>query len=366
MSKKRRMFDIEIPDDLAEETFPTGKVAEDVPKPSKRGPMATAINENAEALKSRQAAEDAIRSENDGLAHEYVRLKQAGLIVDLIALDDINTDKLVRDRRKDDDLELVELKSSIKAIGLSNPIQVERLDDGRFELVQGMRRLTAFRELLAETGDASYKKIPAGIMASGMDLQDMYRRMVDENLVRKDISFAEMAELARRYAADPATDCVDVDQAVAELFQSAAYSKRSNIRSFAEILDRLDKVLMYPHKIPRNLGLNLRKRINQTPELVAMISAELVDWSNRSADDELSLLRRYVAGEIVASELVKNNQDTRAAARKAKTTFQVSTGSGVAKCTASSGRLEVKLDKDFSAVDRRRLEAAVTEFLDRL
>ena len=43
-------------------------------------------------------------------------------------------------------MELEELKDSIRNIGLSNPIRVEQ-SGGRYELVQGMRRLTAFREL---------------------------------------------------------------------------------------------------------------------------------------------------------------------------------------------------------------------------
>jgi len=52
MSKKRRMFDIDIPED-------------DAPAPAletkSRSPMAAAISENAEALKTRRDAETQIR-----------------------------------------------------------------------------------------------------------------------------------------------------------------------------------------------------------------------------------------------------------------------------------------------------------------
>ena len=91
-------------------------------------------------------------------------------------------------------------------MGLSNPIRLEARADGRFELVQGYRRLSAYRELLDETGDADrYGTIPAAVSQPGEDLEALYRQMVDENLVRKDISFAEMAMLALDYARDPGT-----------------------------------------------------------------------------------------------------------------------------------------------------------------
>jgi hypothetical protein len=53
---------------------------------------------------------------------------------------------LTRDRKAVRDSEIDELKASISDIGLSNPIQVLEAGDG-YELVQGYRRMTAFREL---------------------------------------------------------------------------------------------------------------------------------------------------------------------------------------------------------------------------
>lgn len=149
MSKKRRVFDIDMPDD---ETFPAGKVSEGLETKSmvpRRGPMATAIGENSRSLRERKSQEDAIRAENDALAHEHVRLKKLGLIVDLIPLELIDASKLVRDRAEAPDMDLEELIDSIKDIGLSNPIRVERNGE-RYELVQGMRRLSAFRGLDAK------------------------------------------------------------------------------------------------------------------------------------------------------------------------------------------------------------------------
>jgi ParB family chromosome partitioning protein len=377
MSRKRRIFDLDLPEepeagppDLSE-TFPAGKVAAEAvssPATSRRGPMATAVQENAEALRTRSAAEAAIRAENDALALELVRLKSLGLIVDLIPVDLIDVAKLVRDRSSAPDMEMAELKASIRDIGLSNPIRVEPKSGGRFELVQGMRRLTAYRELLAETHDARFERIPAGLVTDAGGLEGLYRRMVDENLVRKDISFAEMAQLARAYAADPNVDCNDADKAVAILYQSAGYQKRSYIRAFAELLDRLGDALIYPQEIPRNLGLALRKRLESEPEIAARIGQDLDDWDSRTVQDELDVLRRWAGvGQGEDTFPAGKVSDAPAGApRKPRVTFELPRAEGAAKCTAANGRLEVRLGLDFSRVDRRKLEAAVRAMLDQL
>ncbi|MER2508977.1 ParB N-terminal domain-containing protein [Amaricoccus sp.] len=379
--KKRRVFDLDMPEDdgaaapagaVPAETFPAGKV-EPAPEvksavPPRRGPMATAVQENAEALKARAAAEAAIRDENDALAGELVRLRGLGLIVDLIRVDAIDMTKLVRDRIKGEDLELTELKASIRDIGLSNPIRVEPAGQGRYELVQGLRRLSAYRELLAETKDPRYALIPAGLMTDAGGLDQLYRRMVDENLVRKDVSFTEMAWLARDYARDPRTECDDPDKAVAILFQSAGYQKRSYIRAFISVVDWLGETLRFPQEIPRNLGLDLRRRLEVEPEIAAAIKEELRDWDNRSVEDELGVLRRW-AGAGEGGETFPAGKIPTAPARttrKARVTFDLPRAEGPAKCTAANGRLEIRLPLDFSTVDRRKLEEAVRRMLDQI
>ena len=367
MSKKRRMFDIDLPAD-ATETFPAGKVSE---PPARRGPMAAAIAETADASRERQEIEAQIRAENDALAHEHVRLRRLGLVVDLVALDQIEMAKLVRDRKKGPDFELAELKASIAELGLSNPIRLEARTDGRFELIQGYRRLSAYRELLDETGDVdSYGAIPATVSQPGEDLEALYRRMVDENLVRKDISFAEMAMLALDYAADPGTQVSDPEKAVAVLFKSAGYQKRSYIRTFMSVVERLGDDLLYPQDIPRALGLALARRMEEVEGLVPLIRAELKGWDNRSVTEELAVLRRHagegddLAGTDPAS--AKPSAQRTGTPAKAKTSFQFDRNEGRGKCVAAMGKLEIQLDRDFTTVDRRRLEQAVRLMLDQL
>ena len=296
--------------------------------------------------------------------HEHVRLKKLGLIVDLIPLDAIDTTKLRRDRSVSTDLELEELKASLVEIGLSNPIRVEQVGN-RYELIQGWRRLQAYRALLEETGDDAWATIPAGMVAAGDDLETSYRRMVDENLIRKDISFAEMAVLARDFAADPGTECSHLDEAVTVLYGSAAKQKRSYIRAFAELLDLLEHDLQYPEAIPRNLGLDVRRQLAEGSPGLAELQAALRQRPDRTVEMELSILRGFVsvAGQGAAPAAPRPETP---AVRKAKTSFRIDSDLGEIKCSAADGRLELRGAADFSSYDRRRLEAAVQAFLDEL
>ncbi|MBS0573361.1 MAG: ParB N-terminal domain-containing protein [Proteobacteria bacterium] len=377
MTKKRRMFDIDLPDEVANgvangtaaaEPFPAGKIAE---APARRGPMAAAIAETAGSARERHEIEARIRAENDALAHEHVRLKRLGLVVEMVPLDQVGTFKLVRDRKKGLDPELAELKASIAELGLSNPIRVEARPEGGYDLIQGYRRLTAYRELLAETGDGGrFGAIPAAVSQPGEDLEALYRKMVDENLVRKDISFAEMAMLALDYARDPDTGADDPDKAVAVLFRSAGYQKRSYIRTFIRVVEQIGPELLFPQEIPRALGLALARRLDEVEGLVAMLRAELKGCDNRSVEDELEVLRRLAGDlppEIGAAAAGPAGQGVRPVRpAKARTSFQFDRREGRGKCVAAVGKLEIQLGRDFTTIDRRRLEQAVRLMLDQL
>lgn len=346
---KRRVFDIDFPDD---EPAATDAPQSDV----RRGPMASAIGENASALQERHMVEEAIRAENDRLAHEHVRLKKQGLITDLLPIDQIKASKLARDRKMGGDDDLQDLKTSIRDVGLSNPIQVEQTGDG-YELIQGYRRLSAYRELFEETGDELYATIPAGLSAKGEALEVLYRRMVDENLVRRDISFAEMAELARGYMRDPDTDCKDVDQAVAHLFGSANRQKRSYIRHFVSLLDAIGHKLKFPETIPRALGLQLEKHVAGDPAVATQICNALGAGLATTPQAELAILKE----QAVAPKPGKAKGQG-GAVPTAKTTFRYDVPAGTVRCAALDGRVEMRINRDFSNIDRHRLERAVEAF----
>ena len=357
--KKRLTFDIEVPAEIPPDL--------ETKSMYRRGPMATAIGENAESLRRRQEAEAEIRAENDRLAHEFVRLKKLGLITDLIPIAEVRINKLIRDRSKKRDDDLDELKASIREIGLSNPIRVEQTAGG-YELVQGWRRLAAYRELFDETGDPAFSMIPAGMLAAGETLEGLYRRMVDENLVRRDLSFWEMAAFAKAYVDDPETAETDLDAAIASLFRTANRQKRIYIRHFATLVTAFEKYLNWPEAIPRALGLALVRRIEDHPRMRAEVVEALRAADPQDPEAELSVLRRLVEEPAVPDLSPRGQPETGSAAppptqaRKAKTSFRMDRPEGEAKCTAAAGRVELRMDRDLSAIERRRLEAAVEAF----
>ncbi|KZY04414.1 MULTISPECIES: ParB/RepB/Spo0J family partition protein [unclassified Sulfitobacter] len=371
MVKKRSVFDIDFVPDEDEEApaAPQGLETKSfynvqghplqnmgpIPDTPRRGPMASAIHETAEANQSRAQAEAAIRAENDMLAHEHVRLKKLGLITDLIDTGAIAMKKLTRDRAGGADPDLGELKASIQSIGLSNPIRVEQTDDG-YELIQGFRRLTAFRELAQETGDKRFERIPATLVPRGEPLVGLYRKMVDENLVRKDISFGEMATLALSYARDSG---VDTDAAVRELYASALKQKRSYIRQFVRLLDMLDGSLNHPEAIPRALGLELAKVLEGAPERVAELRKTLARFPAGNPEEEVKVLRA-----AVAAKPAKPQRSVPKAT--AKTSMRLSRPEGEARVLASDGRIELRLPRDFSAVSRARLQTGIEALLKAL
>ncbi|OYU17783.1 MAG: replication protein [Rhodobacteraceae bacterium PARR1] len=354
MTKKRRMFDIDLPEDDSAPAV----VSDAAGAGLRRGPMATAIGENAESLRERQVAEAAIRSENDSLAHEFVRLKRLGLVTDMVPIDAVVATKLVRDRAPGGDAELEELKASILAVGLSNPIRVEPAADGSYELVQGWRRLSAYRALYAETGDEAFARIPAGLMAKGESLDGLYRRMVDENMVRKDISFAEMAQLARSYASDEATECRDLDEAVNRLFATANPQKRSYIRRFAFLLSTVGESLRHAEAVPRALGLAVANRLEGEPGSAGRLVAALKKADG--VDATLDALRRFADSP---SESVSADRPSRGRpAKRGKTTLRLPLNGEEVRCTAIPGKVELRAERDFSTVDQARLEAAIEAF----
>lgn len=345
MSKKRRVFEIDF-DEPLESDVPAGTSDATVPR---RGPMAAAISENADALKSRKDAETAIRAENDALAQEHVRLKKLGLITDLIPLDLIDADKLTRDRAPGRDPEIDELKQSITDVGLSNPIRVERAGE-RFELVQGFRRLSAFRELAAEQG-APYDRIPAVLNAGGDDLKLLYRRMVDENLVRRGVSFGELAALAIAYSReDP--NITNYHEAVEVIFASASRQKRSHIRSFVDLLGFIGDDLRFPEGVPRAMGHELLRKLRTAG--AGGLSAALAAAPDRDEEQEQHILRGWLAAKPAQAP-----KET-----TAKTSLRINRPEGVAKCIAAPGRIDLRLDRDFSTIDRAKLERALAQFFD--
>ena len=164
---------------------------------------------------------------------EALTLAQAraqGQVIDLIPVDRIDGDYLVRDRLVQEEDELQALMTSIQARGQQMPIEIVRLDrdDGepRYGLISGWRRLTALRRLHRDTDDPRFAVVRA-LVVRPETAQDAYLSMVEENEIRVDVSHYERARIALKSVEQGVFP--DQRAALRGLYASTTRSKRSKI-----------------------------------------------------------------------------------------------------------------------------------------
>ena len=181
------------------------------------GPMGAAVREAAASLQESTEAKIEQRRRNAEDAKAWRDAQAEGRVLVRLGLDEVQTDDLPRDRM---DLEaaaasdeMEELKASIRARGQREPIEVYLDGHGRVQLKTGWRRLTALRLLRAETGDAAFDQVVARMEPhageAAPDRIARYIDMVEENVVREDLSFAEMAQTTPERAAEVIVDGVE-------------------------------------------------------------------------------------------------------------------------------------------------------------
>lgn len=317
------------------------------------GPMGVAVRESAASVQ--EASESLVerRRQNAADAKEFHTAREEGRVLVSLPLDQIATDALPRDRLGLEALatgdEMDELKASLRDRGQREPVEVFLSEGGQYQLKAGWRRLTALRQLFAETSDSRFGVILARVTVAGADRAELYVDMVEENVIRQDLSFAEMAEIARQLARDPQAGIEGTDEAVSRLFRSLHRVKRAYIRLFVALLEGLGESLRYPNGVSRDLGVEVARRIQSAGETEM---AELRDQLARvsSAEEQSAVLRGFLRGMV--------EDGRRPAAERQKFEFHV----GETKVTARNGEFRIKAGIDFAAVERRVLERAVKAF----
>lgn len=99
-------------------------------------------------------------------------------------------DVVVGDRKRSlDEENLVSIMNSVNEIGLINPITVNVLKNGQYELVAGLHRLEAVKRL----GKAT---IPAVRLTLNDSTQQLLE--IDENLIRKELHYTERGNLLKQ------------------------------------------------------------------------------------------------------------------------------------------------------------------------
>ena len=191
----------------------------------------------------------------------------------------IDANALLRDRTRDDEPALLELRLSIARSGLRMPIEVFPLaapyPPFTHGLISGFRRLAAFRGLHELTEQDKYATIPAFLRTTARG-EELYLQMVEENAIRVEISPWERAMVAVKAAR--AEVYAGIDAAVDALYANLGRIRRTRIRAVAHLAAELDGYLLAPETlserqllrlaplIPRNFGDLLRATLCETTD----------------------------------------------------------------------------------------------------
>lgn len=334
----------------------------EAPKSSRRdrapGPMGAAVRDAAESLQETTEAKVEQRRRNAEDAKRYRIAREDGLLLIELPLADVATDDLPRDRIALEAVassdEMDELKSSILARGQKEPIEVYVGADGRYQLKKGWRRLTALTQLLAETGKPEFDRITVRVEAGQDDRVLRYVDMVEENVVREDLTFAEMAQVAITAAQDPAVEESDPAELVLRLYGALHKTKRSYIRSFIFLLTALGPDLKWPKAVSRNLGVDVARACKSEKQVEAL---RLRLRQSGSAEAQSEVLNAFLS-----SSSPKTASASERPAPKQKLEFFV----GQTKVTARDGELRIVSGQDFTVTPRSVLEDAIKAFEDAL
>ena len=209
-----------------------------------------------------QIAGDTLRAQDSRDARDAQFWREAGAegrIVTLLPLEQIDDGHMMRDRMVVLAEDLDELRQSVQAHGLRLPIEVLPLEDGRYGLISGWRRLAVFRTLQEQEGDR-WARIPTLIRAQA-EAGALYTAMVEENEMRAPITPYERGRIAVMSAVLGAFP--DTDTAVSTIFATASKAKRSKIRSFAQVHEELGEMLRFGPDLPERGGLRLAQALRQ-------------------------------------------------------------------------------------------------------
>lgn len=236
------------------------------------GTRAAPIAEVAGASATQAALEE--------VAGELADARSEGRLVQQIALDAIDEAYLVRDRTVVDADEMAALEASLKARGQQTPIEVVALEDGRYGLISGWRRLMALRGLEGV-------KTALCLVRPPQSASEAYLAMVEENEIRASLSYYERARIAARAAEQGAFPTARL--AVKGLFANVSSSKRSKIGSFLAVYDALDEVLQFPAALSERQGLALAKALEADAELVGRITEALEGPAEDAVGEQMAL-----------------------------------------------------------------------------
>jgi ParB family chromosome partitioning protein len=218
-----------------------------------RVPIAQVAGEAAALASPLPAADQEARARDRADAAALRRAREEGWEVRELPLAEIRIDAIPRDRMSLDAEAMEELRASIRANGLRLPVEVSPREGGGWDLVSGLRRLMAMRDVAGEGGTIRAFVRPA------RTAPEQLVAMVEENEVRADLSSYERGRAAVLAVQDGAFPSVAA--AVDALFATASKAKRSKVRSFALVHEELGDLLSFPQALSERQCLRLAAAI---------------------------------------------------------------------------------------------------------
>jgi len=181
-------------------------------------------------------------------------------------------------RSKFDEEKIQELASSIRELGIIQPITVRTTEGGKYQLITGERRLRA--SVLARL-----KRIPAYIRSA--DDQDMLELALVENIQREDLDAIEVSISYQRL--------IEECKLTQENLSDRVGKKRSTITNYLRLL-----------KLPAEIQLGIREKKISMGHARALIGIE-------DPKDQIEMYYRIIAEDLsvrkVESQVRRINRD---------------------------------------------------------
>lgn len=183
-------------------------------------------------------------------------------IINEVAIDRIDVNPF-QPRNNFDEESLEELAESIKELGIIQPISLRKLDDGRYQLITGERRVRAAKIVGIDT-------IPAYIREANDQL--MLEMALVENIQREDLDAIEIAISYQRLIEECELTQENLSQRVGK--------KRATVTNYLRLL-----------KLPAEIQLGIRARHLSMGHARALINVE-------EPDIQLKAYEKIVADEL--------------------------------------------------------------------
>jgi ParB family chromosome partitioning protein len=211
-----------------------------------------------------------------------------------IPLAEIDQAALTRDRAGLDREPQAELERSIGTSGLRQPIEVFPLPEPRgphrWGLLNGYRRLLAFRTLLENTGQDRYAAIPAFVREAA-SLAASLAAMVEENEIRAGLSPFERGFIAVNARNQGAF--ASIEEAVDGLYPNANRPKRNRLRALAFLAEEMDGQFAAPELLSQQQATRIARAL--TAGFGELIRTALEESSLKDPDHQWSLVEPILA-----------------------------------------------------------------------